>query len=243
MSGMIQKSDGGDGVPEQQDSSVADGQQEQSVAWYLDEGIPGTGNRPDWLESKYNKVSDQAKAYKEVERKLGAQSSAAPEDYEWGEYANNFEIENPHMSDLKNKARELRLSQEAFQQLIDPIAKYQQSLMPNTDEEIKKLGEHAQAKINTVNTWATNHLSDRALETLGRISQTADVVEMIDEIRQLHHQTMSKVPTNMTNISKAVVISPESVQQEIVTNYAKYQEDPRYRQEMQMKLKQAFGED
>jgi hypothetical protein len=216
-------------------------QANEQPAWYFDDNTPGQGDRPDWLEVKYNKVSDQAKAYKELEKKLG--NNPAPEDYDWGSYKDVFDVENPHLASLKSKAKEMRLSQEAFNNLVDPLAKYHQSLLPDTDAEIAKLGEHANAKIDTVNRWASNHLSEKSLDTLGKVSNTAEMVELMDEIRQLHHQTISKVPSSMNNVGmKATVITPEMVQREIETNYAKYSNDPDYRYELQQKLKQAYGE-
>ena len=49
--------------------------------WYLDEGIVGQGNRPEYLEPKYKSVVEQAKAYKEARKALGAMSGA-PETYD-----------------------------------------------------------------------------------------------------------------------------------------------------------------
>lgn len=239
---MIQKVEGGvptaaTPIPDSQNGVV------QESGWYWDENVPGVGARPEWLKEKYGKVVDQAKAYIDAEKRLGASDTVAPDEYELSDYSESLDLENPHIVDLKNKAKELRLSQEALKNLIDPIVKYQQSLLPNVDEEIKKLGDHAQTRINTVNTWATNHLSEKAVETLGKISHTADVVELIDEIRQLHFQTQSRVPTGNQGQQKIVMVTAESVQNEIVQNYARYQNEPAYRMELQNKLKQALGED
>jgi hypothetical protein len=214
-----------------------------AASWYLDESVEGVGDRPEWLEPKYKTVAEQAKAYKEVERRLGQSQGQAPEEYDFEPYKEVFDVDNPFMVNLKTSAKDLKLSQDAFDKILDPIAKYQQSLIPNPDDEIKKLGDHGPAKIKTVNTWASNHLSEKAMDTLSRISNTAEVVELMDEMRQLHYQTVSRVPTNMQTITKPTLLSPETIQNEIVNNYQKYQQDPAYRQEMSNKLKQAFGED
>ncbi len=238
MSGMIKKVDVPPVTPPVETPAA-----EPTANWYWDEGQPGTGDRPEWLEPKFNKIADQAKAYKEVEKKLGAQGAPAPDDYILDEYKELFDVESPHILDLKNKAKELKLSQDAFKAIVDPFANYHKSLMPDTDKEIEKLGEHAQMKINTVNTWASNHLSDKALETLGAISHTADVFNLMDEIRQLHSTTQSKVPTTMQASGPVNVVTPEAVQQEIVDNYARYQNDAAYRQSLSQKMKLACGEE
>jgi hypothetical protein len=238
MSGMIKKVD----VPSTTPITEVPADTQPST-WYFDEGIPGTGDRPDWLEPKYNKVTDQAKAYKEAERKLGTQGAPAPDDYILDEYKELFDIESPHILDLKNKAKELRLSQDAFKALVDPFANYHKSLMPDTDKEIEKLGEHAQMKINTVNTWASNHLSDKSLETLGNISHTADIFNLMDEIRQLHSATQSKVPTNMQASGPVNIVTPEQIQQKIIDNYELYQKDSGFRTKLNQEMKIACGEE
>jgi DNA topoisomerase IB len=240
MSGLIQKVD----VSQQVAPDAPAPSASESSAWYWDEGMPGTGERPEWLKGKYGKVVDQAKAYLDAEKRLGTeQVSSAPDDYDWGEYKDLFDVENPHLADLKNKAKDLRLSQDAFKALVDPFANYHKSLMPDTDAEIAKLGPHADMKINTVNTWASNHLSEKALTTLGQISNTAEVVELMDEIRQIHSQTLSKVPTNIQADSRTIIVTPEQVQQKIVENYERYQKDASYRQQLNNEMKQACGED
>ena len=59
--------------------------QHQEPSWYLMEGIPGQGDRPDFLEPKYKTMAEQAKAYKELQKALGA-TNGAPDDYDFGEY-------------------------------------------------------------------------------------------------------------------------------------------------------------
>ena len=244
MSGMIKKVATSTPAAAPNAEPVVDPNGVVDNAWYWDEGIPGTGDRPEWLKGKYGKVVDQAKAYLEAEKAMGANGAAVPDDYDWGSYSDLFDVENPAMAELKNKAKELKLSQEAFNILVDPFAKYHKSLIPDTDAEIAKLGPHADMKINTVNTWASNLLSDKSLATLGQISQTADVIEMVDEIRQLHSQTLSKVPTQMqATVGRPDVLTPEQVQQKIVDNYQRYQADASYRQQLNAEMKQACGED
>src|SRR5205809_15380 len=80
---------------------------------YLAEGIPGQGSRPDYLDDKFSNLAEQAKAYKEVRKALGAQTGA-PESYDFGEYKDILDLNNDHLKDYLNYARENRLSQDAF---------------------------------------------------------------------------------------------------------------------------------
>ena len=240
MSGLIQKVD----VPptENIDTPPAESNGKLDNSWYWDEGRPGDGERPEWLETKYTKVTDQAKAYKELQKMLGSRNEHVPDDYDLKDFGEILDLENPAIADLKAKAKDLKLSQDHVKTLVDSFANYHKSMLPDTDAEIAKLGEHANTRINTVNTWASNHLSDAALETLGAISNTAAVVELMDEIRQLHLQTASKVPAGHAPI-KAEVVTPQMVQAEIVQNYERYKADPQYRREMSVKMARAVGEE
>src|SRR5690349_17470972 len=50
--------------------------------WYYSDGIKGDGAKPDWFKGdKYKTVTDQAKAYTDIEKKLGA-FKGAPEKYD-----------------------------------------------------------------------------------------------------------------------------------------------------------------
>jgi len=210
------------------------------TGWFWDEGRPGEGDRPEWLKSKYSKVTDQAKAYIEAEKYIG--NGKAPESYDLSDYSDYFDLESEHIAELSANAKDSRLSEESLKKILEPIKKYHESMMPNVDDEIKKLGDHANARINTVNTWASNNLSEKAMDTLGRVSVTADVFELFDEIRQLH-ATSSRVPSGSEAASEHKMISVIEVEGEIKANYARYKSDPKFRAEIQAKLQLALGDD
>jgi hypothetical protein len=247
MSGLIQKVEGT--ITPESDAEVAtpdvvstEGRGTDAETWFWAEGVPGEGEKPEWLKAKYgNIVSKQAEAYPALERMQG--QTKAPDEYEWGDFSNEFDLENEHIVELTNKAREMKLSQEGFNTLVGQFSKYRDSLMPNVDAEIAKLGQHAQAKIDTVNTWASNHLSDETLETLGKYSETADFINAIDEIRQLHNQTQSQIPTGVEIQSKVHVESVEDIDEEMIANYPKYKQSAAYRNELHLRRQRALGED
>jgi len=212
----------------------------EKASWYWDENTPGQGDRPDWLKQKYNKVVDQAKGYPELEKMLG--QTKAPESYDLSEYGDHFDLESTYIAELTNAAKESRLSQDILKKVLDPIKKYHDSLVPNMDEEIKKLGEHANSRLNAVNVWASNTLSDKAIKTLGLVSQTAEVFELFDEIRQAHSRS-SRVPSGNEGVQVRGMVTADEVRKEIQDNYARYKTDPKYRAEISGKLKLALGDD
>ncbi len=209
--------------------------------WFLDEATPGQGQRPEWLDPKFKSVKDVVQSYKELEKRLGA-NHGAPETYDPKEYAEMF-AESQLLPNLTNKAKELKMSQDAFEGVLSEFASYQKSLMPNIDEEMKKLGDNPQRRLDTINQWATNNLSPKSIETIGKISYTAEVVELMDELRQMHFSVASKVPTGAQAQEKFKVMSTAEVEAEMTANYSRYQADPSYRAEISRKFAQAVGDE
>ena len=241
MSGLIQQNTNAP-VTEAAPSQADHAHQHESQ-WFIDENVPGPGSRPEWLDPKFKSVKGVIESYKELEKKLGG-SQSVPEKYDVEDFKEMYGEDSPFIANLSARAKEHKLSQEAFKGVLSELSTYQKSLLPNTDEEMKKLGDNPQRRLDTINQWATNHLSEKSLNVLGQISHTADVVEMIDELRQLHFKTSSQVPTGSSlNTEKFKPLSVAEVETEMQQNYARYQSDAAYRHEIQRKFAQAVGED
>ncbi len=216
--------------------------QAKSPDWYLREGVPGEGPKPDWLLDKYNgNMEAQAKAYVDL-MKVTRTDAVAPESYDLSHVADVFNPEDPRVASLTSKAKAHKVSQEVFSDLVEEFATYQKSLMPNMDEEIKKLGDNPQRRLDTVNTWASNHLSKRSLETIGKVGYTADFVELMDEIRQIHHGMKSQIPLGQ-NVEPVKLESVAEIDAEMFSNYAKYKTDAAYRAKLTARRAQAIGEE
>lgn len=209
--------------------------------WYLKEGIPGEGPRPDWLLPKYTTMEAQAQAYPEL-MKIPRNDSSAPETYQLDSVADVFDPESAYIASLTAKAKGHKLSQSAFGDMIEEFAAYQKSLKPDTDEEMKKLGENPQRRLDTVNTWASNNLTPKSIDTFGKIAYTADVIELMDEVRQKMHGLASRVPIGQ-NVEPVKMESPAAIHAEREANYARYKTDAGYRASLTDRLKQALGED
>lgn len=213
--------------------------------WLWGEGVPGAGNRPEFLSEKYKSVADQAKAYKELEKRLVNGEAKVPDNYDFGEHAKVIKTESEHIQKFVETARNNRLSQEAFTQVLSSLVEYEKSLAPNIDAEIKKLGENANEKIETVKRWAANNLSQEACDTLGAIGNRADVIKFVDELRQLSLHNQSTPPGSSEPGKNFVRLTKEDWDKELAVpaNAKRYVEDAAYRQEMQNKLKIIYGED
>ena len=195
--------------------------------WFLTENIAGHGPRPEYLESKYMSVEAQAKAYKEARKALGAMSGA-PDSYDLSALNDYIDPTNQHLQDFLTYAKENKISQDAVSTFVSKFVDYSKSFLPNEEEEMRKLDSQ---KVSQVQNWAKSSLSQKAIEALDRIPVSADMIEALDEIRQL-----STRPTQLPTPEQfAQTIKPptsDDVRSELRSNYEKYQKDPIYRRDL-----------
>lgn len=208
--------------------------------WFLMDGVPGQGPRPDWLLSNFNNAAEQAKAYPSLRKTLGAQQGA-PEQYEFGELAQELDLDSQPLKEFQIYAKENRLSQEAFERTMKTYVELDRSKKPDIDKEIAKLGPNGIEKVKTVQTWAKNNLSPDALKALEVLPVRAEIVNMLDELRQkaFHNQTV--VPGSTEANPEFKKLSVQEVEAEMAQNYNRYQNDPAYREQLRIKFEQAVG--
>lgn len=213
----------------------------QSDSWYLTEGVPGQGPRPDFLEPKYKTVAEQAKAYKEARKALGA-LSGAPEAYDLGEYTQVLDPEHPALQDFMKYAKENRFSNDAVTKIAETFAKYQESQEPDLTAELEKLGPQGKEKVEVVNNWAKNNLSEKAFTALSQMPQTAETVELMDEIRQMYLRGRGTIPTAQDHAASFKADSEAAIRSEMNQNRDRYYTDPVYRAEISRRLAIVKGE-
>lgn len=208
--------------------------------WFFADGVPGQGERPDYLEPKYKSVSEQAKAYKEAQKLLGAQSGA-PESYDFSGVQEFIDPNNQHIQEFALFAKENKLSQDVFARSLQSFVEYDKSRQPDVDQEIAKLGNDGMQKVTTVQNWVKNNLSSEAVKALEKLPVRAEVITMLDEIRQLHTHTQAKIPAGEKTENSFVPLSVQEVETEMLQNYTRYQNDPGYRAQIAAKFEQAVG--
>jgi hypothetical protein len=208
-------------------------------SWYFAEGIPGVGDKPDYLEPKYKTLADQAKAYKEAQKLLGT-LKAAPEEYDFGEAQEYIDKENDHIQDFVRFAKDNKIQQDAFSKVLNTYVGYDKSRQSKPEEEIAKLGNDGMQKITTLQNWVRNNLSEGSMKALEKLPVKAEVVQMLDEVRQLHMNTLSKIPTE-TQKPKVNLVTRDEIEAEMLANYGRYQTDPQYRSQITAKFAQAIG--
>lgn len=209
--------------------------------WFIMEGMKGEGERPPYFSPKYKTLVDQAKAYTDLEKKLGA-TKIAPDKYDISKYEKVLNPEDSITQKLLHTAREKQLPQDALEGVLDVFSEYLNANNIDPVKEIEKLGPQGREKVNVVAQWIQNTFSEKAIESLNRLPKNADFVNFMDEVRQLQHHKSVQVPATESNPAHFVPLTVAEVEAEMKQNFKKYQDDPRYRAEIKAKFAQAIGE-
>lgn len=146
--------------------------------WFYADGVKGVGAKPDWFkDGKYKTLEQQAKAYPELEKRLGS-FVGAPE----GEYAVNIpeqykgavdvDTTHPVFAKLGKWARDAQLSQEGYNQVIGLLSEYEASAFvpPPTIEDAKKaIGANADVRLQSIGQYAGASLDAASKAALSEV--------------------------------------------------------------------------
>ncbi len=154
--------------------------------WYYDDNLKGSGARPDWLKDKYKSAAEQAKAYVEVEKKLGA-FKGAPDAYDLSlqDFPDiKFSQEDPLLKDFLTNAKTNGVSQEYITEILNTYAQALTFNIPDADAEMKKIGANAAQDLQILSQWAGNYLSAEEHKVFASLVTTADAFKVFDKLRQ-----------------------------------------------------------
>jgi hypothetical protein len=147
--------------------------------YFLSEGIKGAGDMPEWYNpSKYKSVSEQAKAYTELEKKFGGFTGAPKDGYSGPE---GIESDDVLLSELTEFANNTNMSQDAFNdawQLLSTQGEVAEEY--NQEQELSKLGDNAQQRIKTVEGFMKNNMSADDFESARSLVTSAESVQLIE---------------------------------------------------------------
>lgn len=203
--------------------------------WYYDENIKGSGDRPEWLKDKYKTAADQAKAYIEVEKKLGA-FKGAPDKYDLSlkDYPEvKFADNDPLLAEFLETSKKNGVSQEYVTEILNTYAQALTINVPNADEEFKKLGPNAQQDLQILSQWAGNYLSKDEFGTFKDMITTADSFRIFDKLRQ--SVTQSDIAVTKTDTKRETV---EEVKK--LVSDPRYDTDSQFRDEVRKRLSVAM---
>lgn len=155
-------------------------------SYFLAEGVPGSGDAPEYFKSdKYKTVSDQAKAYVDLERAHGEMANkfknftGAPDQYEIAPPEGvTLNGDDPLLQSAMQWGKENNLNQDAFNSLIGLYSQIEASKAKASEDAY----EEQIAQIENFNSRSQNinqFLKANQMEAL------ADVVTSKDQLEQL----------------------------------------------------------
>jgi hypothetical protein len=200
--------------------------------WFIDEGIPGVGERPSWLPDKFKTVADMAKSNAELEKRLGT----VPENYDFAK-SRFLDPDYVPFQELQAIAKEKRVPQEFIDKMLESVDKYVDEFRTDTEEELKKLGDNARERVITLDNWAKANLSKEAYEGLTNSLNNADAIKALEELRGKMMSNTPQVPNNQGNVPSST--SLEDLKMELQNNLQKYKTDPKYRDDLSKRIELA----
>jgi len=161
-------------------------------------------SRPEWLPEKYNSGEDLAKAYKELESKLGTKEedirnriieeiqseafSDRPEsagDYQLPESIDDSAaVDNKLLSWWAEHSFENGYSQEEFEQGIAMYAEAMNGSMPDIEAEAKMLGDNADQRIEAASLFANKFFPEAALPAIERMCESHEGIIALEAIME-----------------------------------------------------------
>tara|TARA_R100000742_G_C4277532_1_gene99512 strand:- start:1070 stop:1819 length:750 start_codon:yes stop_codon:yes gene_type:complete len=163
-----------------------------------------TEDRPEWLPEKYKSGEDLAKAYKELESKLGTKDEDiraevlkeieaesfkdrpdSAGEYQLPDYIDEESaIDSDVLKWWADHAFTYGFSQSEFEEGIAKVMQATQAEMIDTDAEIEKLGDNANARIEAASLFSKQFFSEQHMDSIERLTETAEGLETLEFIME-----------------------------------------------------------
>ena len=160
--------------------------------------------RPEWLPEKYSSGEDLAKAYKELESKLGTKEedirsklleeiqteafSDRPEsagDYQLPDIVDDdLAVDNELLQWWSEHSFENGYGQEEFQKGIEMYAQAVNGSQPDIESEAKKLGDNANDRIQAASMFANKFFPEKALPAIERMCESHEGILALEAIME-----------------------------------------------------------
>jgi hypothetical protein len=164
----------------------------------------GQPERPEWLPEKYSSGEDLAKAYKELESKLGTkeedirnklleeiQTEAFGDrpdsagDYQLPDIVdNNLAVDNELLQWWSEHSFENGYGQEEFQKGIEMYAQAINGSQPDLEAEASKLGDNANDRIQAASMFANKFFPEQSLPAIERMCESHEGILALEAIME-----------------------------------------------------------
>jgi len=248
---------GGGGGDQSNAEAVANAVSNGEANFNFAEGVVGQGPTPEWFKTdKYKTVSDQAKAYVDLESKFGA-FTGAPDEYaftisdELKEKGVELSADDPMIKSFTELAKESNMSQEIANKLVnmfieDEFAKGQGSEEAETAriaDEMKLLGDNAENRVKNIALWAAANMDPESAKGLEDLTTTAAGIKAVESLiaksrnsEMVNHDMTGTGHVDMAEITKLQFEKDDNGNRRMAT-------DPVFRKMVQAKLAQALPGD
>lgn len=161
-----------------------------------------TEERPEWLPEKYKSGEDLAKAYKELETKLGTKDEDirnqvlkeietesfkdrpdSAGDYVLPDYVDEESIlDSEVLKWWADHAFTYGFSQSEFEEGLQKVMQAVDGFDTDIEEEIQKLGDNANARIEAAALFSKQFFPEEHMESIERLTETADGLRTLEFI-------------------------------------------------------------
>ena len=207
-----------------------------TTEWFWDDGMPGQGERPDFLNPKYKTIAEQAKAHRELEGRLGQ----APSEYDFTKGKEWVEPNFDHVKEMANYAKSKHVPQDVMDKVLETVNVVINKGKIDPVAERAKLGANVDDRLNLVNNWAKSNFSEKTYDALNNSLKTADGIIALEEMRAKMLNSSTTVPNSNVG-AESTGYTMEQYRAELQSNYTRYKNDPAYRKEMEKKLESIVG--
>jgi len=149
--------------------------------YYLADGIKGVGPMPDYYDNKrFKTLSEQARSYRELEKKLGSFTGAPKDGYKLPE---GIDQDDELAQEFIKYATESNMSQAGFERGYQLLSTQQGvAEQVKIETELAKLGDKAPQRIKTVETFLKNNMSAEQYQKIQGSVSTAESIELIEAL-------------------------------------------------------------
>ena len=188
--------------------------------------------RPEWLPEKFKTPEDLAKSYNELSTKLGAkeedlrnkfieelnQEAYKDRPASAGEYQLPESLEEDSITDSEivqwwaNHAYDNGFSQDEFADGLNRIMAAASADIPDIDEERKKLGDNASARIEAAALFSNKFFPEEHMPSIERLTETADGLMALEFI--MDQLKSPQVNAASTPVDQITIDSLQSMMQD-----------------------------
>ena len=205
--------------------------------------------RPEWLPEKFESASDLAKAYSELESRMGSQES--PESQEVTEDVDASDREVLTMDDIRPFSEEFaekgELGEESYQKLDELgfprelVDNYIQGMSAYSQQQSTQMmaAVGGEESYNQMTEWASKSLSEAEINAYNAIMDSGDPSQIDIAVRGMHARFKANdteptlIQGDTVNVNNGFNSTAEVT---AAINDPRYRKDPAYRKEVQRKI-------